>query len=84
MIETAKVGKKVKLTAQASGGSGDYTYKFILTDNKGNWYKIKDYSKDNTSTWTPGVVGDKTLYVDVKDSKDAYVRVGLVVVLYME
>lgn len=77
VIETAKVGKKVKLTAQASGGSGDYTYKFILTDNKGNWYKIKDYSKDNTSTWTPGVVGDKTLYVDVKDSKDAYVRVGL-------
>ena len=37
VIETAKVGKKVKLTAQASGGSGDYTYKFILTDNKGNW-----------------------------------------------
>ena len=77
VIETAKVGKKVKLTAQASGGSGDYTYKFILTDNKGNWYKIKDYSKDNTSTWTPGAVGDKTLYVDVKDSKGAYVRVGL-------
>ena len=71
------MGKKVKLTAQASGGSGDYTYKFILTDNKGNWYKIKDYSKDNTSTWTPGAVGDKTLYVDVKDSKGAYVRVGL-------
>lgn len=77
VIETAKVGKKVKLTAQASGESGDYTYKFILTDNKGNWYKIKDYSKDNTSTWTPGAVGDKTLYVDVKDSKGAYVRVGL-------
>ena len=37
---TAKVGSEVKLTAQASGGSGNYTYKFILSDNNGNWYKI--------------------------------------------
>ena len=33
---TAKVGSEVKLTAQASGGSGNYTYKFILSDNNGN------------------------------------------------
>ena len=74
---TAKVGSEVKLTAQASGGSGNYTYKFILSDNNGNWYKIRDYAKANTSTWIPGAAGNKTLYVDVKDSAGAYQRVEL-------
>ena len=74
---TAKVGSEVKLTAQASGGSGNYTYKFILSDNNGNWYKIRDYAKGNTSTWIPGAAGNKTLYVDVKDSAGAYQRVEL-------
>ena len=74
---TAKVGSEVKLTAQASGGSGNYTYKFILSDNNGNWYKIRDYAKSNTCTWRPGAVGNKTLYVDVKDSAGAYQRVEL-------
>ena len=74
---TAKVGSEVKLTAQTSGGSGNYTYKFIVSDNNGNWYKIRDYAKSNTCTWRPGVVGSKTLYVDVKDSAGAYQRVEL-------
>ena len=74
---TAKVGSKVKLTAQASGGSGNYTYKFILSDNNGNWYKIRDYARSNTCTWRPGAAGSKTLYVDVKDSEGAYQRVEL-------
>ena len=74
---TAKVGSEVKLTAQASGGSGNYTYKFILSDNNGNWYKIRDYAKSNTCTWIPGAAGSKTLYVDVKDSAGAYQRVEL-------
>ena len=74
---TAKVGSEVKLTAQASGGSGNYTYKFIVSDNNGNWYKIRDYAKANTSTWIPGAAGNKTLYVDVKDSAGAYQRVEL-------
>ena len=74
---TAKVGSEVKLTAQASGGSGNYTYKFILSDNNGNWYKIRDYAKSNTCTWIPGAAGSKTLYVDVKDGEGAYQRVEL-------
>ena len=76
-LETVKVGSEVKLTAQASGGSGNYTYKFILSDNNGNWYKIRDYAKSNTSTWIPGAAGSKTLYVDVKDGEGAYQRVEL-------
>ena len=74
---SAKVGSEVKLTAQASGGSGNYTYKFIISDNSGNWYKIRDYARSNTCTWRPGAAGNKTLYVDVKDSAGAYQRAAL-------
>ena len=61
-------GKTVKLTASANGGTGKYTYKFLVCDAKGNWYKIRDFESSNTCTWTPGAAGKKTLYVDVKDS----------------
>lgn len=61
-------GTKVKLTATSSG-TGELEYKFILKDNtKGNWYKIRDFEKSNTCTWTASILGDKTIYVDVKDS----------------
>ncbi|MBU5480814.1 RICIN domain-containing protein [Blautia sp. MSJ-19] len=61
-------GTQVKLNAKATGGSGSYTYKFIICDDKGNWYKIRDFGASSTCTWTPGAAGKKTLYVDVKDS----------------
>lgn len=61
-------GTKVNLTASADG-SGKLEYKFIIKDNaKGNWYKIRDFEKSNTCTWTAGSVGNKTLYVDVRDN----------------
>ena len=40
-------GDIVKLRASASGEKGSYTYKFLLSDDKGNWYKIRDF--DSTS-----------------------------------
>ncbi|MBU5480815.1 phage tail tip lysozyme [Blautia sp. MSJ-19] len=65
---SAVSGTQVKLNAKATGGSGSYTYKFIICDAKGNWYKIRDFGASSTCTWTPGATGKKTLYVDVKDS----------------
>ena len=70
-------GRQVKLTAEASGGSGKYTYKFLVCDDKGNWYRIQDYGTSNTCTWIPGATGEKTLYVDVKDSTGIVRRVEL-------
>ena len=67
-------GSQVKLTASANGGSGKYTYKFLICDAKGNWYKLRDYESSNTTIWTPGASGKKTLYVDVKDSEGAVKR----------
>lgn len=74
---SAKSGNKVTLSAEAKGGSGKYTYKFIVCSAEGNWYKIRDYATDNTCTWNTGAAGKKTLYVDVKDSNGQYVRVPL-------
>ena len=67
-------GKQVKLTAIGNGGTGSYTYKFLICDDKENWYRIRDFGSSNTCTWTPGALGKKTLYVDVKDSSGVIIR----------
>ena len=70
-------GQTVQLSAKATGGSGKYTYKFILCSAEGNWFRIRDYADSNSCEWTTGASGKKTLYVDVKDSNGAYKRVAL-------
>ena len=74
---SAVSGKTVKLTASGNGGTGKYTYKFLVCDAKGNWYRIRDFESSNTCTWTPGAAGKKTLYVDVKDSAGTVKRAEL-------
>lgn len=60
-------GEKVKLSTNATG-YGTLQYKYLVKDDKNNWYKLRDYSISNTYIWTTGSFGKKTLYVDVKDS----------------
>ncbi len=67
-------GTKVTLKADAIG-NGALQYKFLIRDNdKGTWYKLRDFAPLNTFIWTPGAKGNKTLYVDVKDSTGKVVR----------
>jgi len=65
-------GTEVTLKATASGTG--LQYKFLIRDDKGNYFVIKNYSTSNTATWTTGAIGNKTLYVDVKDSTGKVVR----------
>ena len=74
---TAKKGQVVKLTGAAVNGDGNYLYKFIICSEEGSWYKLQDYSKNNTYNWTPGAAGNKTLYMDVKDGSGKYQRIAL-------
>ena len=61
--------KTVTFTANGSGGSGKYTYKFLVYNKTTNsWAKLQDFSSKNTFTWTKGNAGDRYFYVDVKDN----------------
>lgn len=61
--------KTVTFTANGTGGSGKYTYKFIVYNKTTNsWAKLQDFSEKNTFTWTKGNAGDRYFYVDVKDN----------------
>ena len=66
-------GTNIKLKANATG-TGTLKYKFLIKDSAGNWYVLRDYSTSNEMTWTAGNKGDKTLYVDVKDSTGKKLR----------
>lgn len=62
-------GNTVTFTANGTGGSGKYTYKFIVYNKTTNsWAKLQDFSDKNTFTWTKGNEGDRYFYVDVKDN----------------
>lgn len=61
--------KTVTFTANGTGGSGKYSYKFIVYNKTTNsWAKLQDFSEKNTFTWTKGNAGDRYFYVDVKDN----------------
>lgn len=57
------------LTAKASGGTGDYQYRFrvhnLVTDG---YDTVQEYSSKNSCTWMAGAVGTRELFVDIKDS----------------
>ena len=66
-------GTQLLLMAQATG-EGELQYKFLVKDASGNWFVIQDYSSSNIAIWKAGKTGNKTLYVDVKDSNGKVTR----------
>ncbi|MEI3337463.1 MAG: TIM-barrel domain-containing protein [Clostridium sp.] len=67
---------EIVLSAKAVG-TGTLQYKFLVKDSFGNWFVIQDYSASNITVWKPSKVGNKTLYVDVKDSNGQVTRKSL-------
>jgi len=62
-------GNKITFTATGNGGSGKYSYKFLVYNKTTNsWAKLQDFSSKNTFTWTKGTAGDRYFYVDIKDN----------------
>ena len=68
-------GSTITFTADAQGGMGTHTYKFLVYNKTTDtWARIRDYSENNTLMWTKGTSGDRDFYVDVKDSTGKVVR----------
>ena len=58
-----------KLTLTASTNKSGCTYKFLIYNPATNqWFKLQDFGRKNTYTWTAGSAGTRQFYVDVKDS----------------
>ena len=69
-----KSGEKVTLTVEATG-EGTLQYKFLVKDNTTESSAVlRDYGTSNIYEWTTKSTGNKTLYVDVKDSNGQVTR----------
>ena len=75
-VSPQSVGNYINLKVDAEG-KGELQYKFIIKDENGNWYKLTDFQTSNTFTWYTTKAGNKTLYVDVKDSTGNTIRKGI-------
>ncbi|MDY4078983.1 MAG: carboxypeptidase regulatory-like domain-containing protein, partial [Clostridium sp.] len=69
-------GTAIILTAKATG-EGTLQYRFRVGNSSGNYSTIKNYSTSNTVTWNANYLGNKILYVDVKDSNGKVVTKSL-------
>ena len=67
--------RSVTLTAAAKSGYGDYTYRFVRYYN-GATKVMQNYSSNNRYTFTTGLAGKYTYYVDIKDRSGAVARVS--------
>ena len=70
------VGTKVVITGTAAGGSGNYTYSYLVHNKDTNaWSRLTpSFGNSNTYTWTAGSAGNREFFVEVKDSTGKVVR----------
>ena len=69
-------GEKVTIKAIADGGTGSYTYSYLIY-NPGTkvWYRFNStFTTKNTNTWTASGTGTRKFYAEVKDSTGKVVR----------
>ncbi|HEY2433936.1 MAG TPA: M12 family metallo-peptidase [Vicinamibacterales bacterium] len=66
----APLGTTVAWTAMAAGGTGPYTYKFLLYDGT-SWTVGRDWSTSNSWNWTPAAAHAYSLEVWVRNAGSA-------------
>lgn len=60
-------GSVISLEAAASGGQGDFEYKFSY-EKDGRWVRIQDYSPSSAALWVPTEAGDYSVVAFVRDA----------------
>ena len=68
-------GSKLTISAQATGGSPEYTYRYsIVNKETGSKANLTGFVKNSTYVWTPTKSGKRELYVEVKDASGNIVK----------
>lgn len=67
--EIGVVGSEVKITAIVEG-SEDVVYAVSVHEIADGWKKVKDYSENNVTSWTPSKAGIYKIWIDAKDSNN--------------
>ncbi len=49
----------------------------VKNNETGNWYTIRDFKESNTCMWYTNGIGNKTLYVEVKDELGNVIKKSL-------
>ena len=79
------VGDSVTLVPTATGGSGSYTYKYVIKNvETGATATLKDYSSQSSYAGTMNTAGTKQFIVYVKDSSGTVVQTNAVTVVTKE
>ena len=75
-------GTAVTISASAEGGSGNYTYSFLVHNlANDSWYRFGDFVEASSYTWTAGSSGTREFFVEVKDSNGTVVRSSAVIIV---
>ena len=74
-------GTAVTISALAVGGSGSYTYSFLVHNlENDSWYRFGDFAEAFSYTWTAGDAGTREFFAEAKDSNGTVVRSSAVIV----
>ena len=65
--DSCVVSEEVVLSAEATGGIGNLSYKFYY-EKDSEYVVIKEYSSENSVVWTPTEAGTYSVRVEVRDS----------------
>ena len=75
-VSQASVGSTVTLFGSANGGSGNYTYSYLVYNKDTNvWCRLTSaFTNNSVYTWKAETVGNREFYVEAKDSNGNVVR----------
>ena len=75
-------GDVVMINASATGGTGNYTYSFLVHNlANDSWYRFGDFAAASSYTWTAGSAGTREFFVEAKDGNGTVVRSSAVTIV---
>ena len=75
-------GTAVTISAAAAGGSGNYTYSFLVHNlANDSWYRFGGFAEASSYTWTAGSAGTREFFVEAKDGNGTVVRSSAVTIV---